>query len=431
MNRRTLLVTISVAANVVLLGAFALRPAATTALFRDVFRSGSAPGNSAADSRRASAEAAQSAATSRAMGEAAAWPEFQSGDFAGLVARLRAAGFPPTIVRTVIFAAVSEHYAARRRELQPRPGISTEYWKNSRQNQVFDPKAQAAMRELSREQNNLIKELLGADYNRNPNDEWFIADQRRRFGDLPAAKVEQLQKIQTDYNELIQKVREDGMGIMLAEDRAKLALLEREQRADMEKLFTPEELLDYDLRNSRAANNVRNKIGRFDATEDEFRALYVAQKAFDDQHPTSEFGPTNVEMMRQRNAAQETLDAQFKATLGDERYAEFQKANSPGRQNGNEELLGRLVSRLNLPPAATASVLAVQTDIQERVAALRTNRTLPPDQRTAQLNALATEATTKLTDTLGANGLEAYKQYGGQWLQQLTPPARPVIPPRQ
>ena len=427
MKLRPLLIALSIVLNVALLAAFTLRPAATAALFRDAFQPGPRAETSATAAQRA-ADATR-AASARDTAQATAWPEFQSGDFAGLVARLHAAGFPPSVVRAVVFATVNEHFSARRRELQPRPPMTSEYWKNPFQNQVFDPKAQSAMRELNREQSNLIKELLGADFNRNPNDEWFIADQRRRFGDLPAAKVEQFQKIQSDYQELTAKVREDGMGILLPEDRAKLALLEREQRADMEKLFTPDELLDYDLRNSRAANNVRNRIGRFDATEEEFRALYAAQKTFDEQHPNPEFGQTPPDQMRQRAAAQEALEVQFKAALGAERYAEFQLTNGPGRQSGNADLIGRLVNRLNLPAVTTATVLSVQSDIQQRAAALQSNRTLPPEQRTAQLAALQTEATTKLTDTLGATGLEAYKQYGGQWLQQLAPPTRSGAPP--
>jgi hypothetical protein len=40
--------------------------------------------------------------------------------------------------------------------------------------------------------------------------------------------------------------------------------------------------------------------------------------------------------------------------------------------------------------------------------------------------ALAAEAQTKVTDALGSHGYEAYKQYGGNWMQQLQP--RPVTP---
>jgi hypothetical protein len=420
MKFRVFLVPLSISLNAALLAAFLLRPAATTAWVRDAFRSArsvepSASNHPPADDTDPTRAAARPAA--------AGWPEFQSGDFTGLVARLRAAGFPPSIVRAIVTTAVAERYNERRRALLPRPVVAAEYWKNPRPNAPFDLKAQAALRELGREQTKLLKELLGPDFNRPDNDEWFLASQRRQFGDLPPEKIDQLRKISSDYNDLTAKVHEDSLGIMLPEDRAKLALLEREQRADLERLLSPDELLDYDLRNSRAANVVRGRLGRFEVTEEEFRALYAAQQSADEQNSPAGLPPPGP--IRDRGAA---LDAQFRSVLGDERYAEFKRANESGRPNGNEELVGRLVTRLNLPPAATAAVLSVQTDIQQRVAAVRTDRTLSLEQRNTQLAALATEASTRLTDTLGATGLEAYRQYGGQWLQMLNRPmpSRPM-----
>ena len=42
-----------------------------------------------------------------------------------------------------------------------------------------------------------------------------------------------------------------------------------------------------------------------------------------------------------------------------------------------------------------------------------------------KLAALAEEAKTRISASLGAQGFEAYKQYGGQWMQQLQPRKRP------
>jgi len=79
-------------------------------------------------------------------------------------------------------------------------------------------------------------------------------------------------------------------------------------------------------------------------------------------------------------------------------------------------------------------VLSVQQDIQQRAAALRSGSKVSADARAAQLAALAQEANTKLESTLGARGLEAYKNYGGGWMQILQPPrTRPpvtVVPPK-
>jgi hypothetical protein len=53
--------------------------------------------------------------------------------------------------------------------------------------------------------------------------------------------------------------------------------------------------------------------------------------------------------------------------------------------------------------------------------AVRRDQSLAPDERTKQLAALAQEATTKISPLLGTRGFEPYKQYGGYWIQSLTP----------
>ena len=409
MKPRGFLLWISLAANALLFVVLVLRPAATTAFFRAVFQTGDQP-NPAASSAEATP---QTIVAAQAKSAAFVWSEFQSGDFAGLVARLRAAGFPPSIVRTIVAQAISDHYSARRGELI-RNRLPTEYWKSVR----FDAATQNALRELGREQEQLLRELLGPELGQNGSSgEWIALNRQRQFGSLAPAKIDQLQKIAADYDELTAKVHEDRNGIMLPEDRAKLALLEKERRADIERLLTPDELLDYDLRNSPSAHQVLGQLGQIEVTEQEFRALYATQKSYNEQRPRLTQPQPGVAQQRR-----DAFDDNLQNALGAARYAEFKQAqaNEAAYQDSNAEQIDRLVARLNLPPATTATVVAVQMDVRQRATALRTDRALSAEQRTAQLASLATEATTKLTEALGARGLEAYKQNGGQWLPALT-----------
>jgi hypothetical protein len=87
-------------------------------------------------------------------------------------------------------------------------------------------------------------------------------------------------------------------------------------------------------------------------------------------------------------------------------------------------MTNRLVARLELPASAAVEVVAIQQDAQQRLTAIRRNTALSTDQRDAQLTDLSREVTGKLSSTLTPNGLEAYKQYGGGWLQNLNPPAK-------
>ncbi len=99
------------------------------------------------------------------------------------------------------------------------------------------------------------------------------------------------------------------------------------------------------------------------------------------------------------------------------RNAEFVQATDP-----RNSMLNRIVARYDVSPAVVPQVSAVQQEFQQRAIALRS---LPATERAVQGQALATEAAAKLTTLLGPRAYEAYKDYGGQWVQSL---ATPFIP---
>jgi hypothetical protein len=333
-----------------------------------------------------------------------------SDDLPTLIARLRAAGFPPAEIRAIVAAEIGERFAARRKELTTAQTV-TPYWKNQGFGS-YDPKLTSALRALGREQSDLLKQLLGPDAT-------SASDALRtsllsRFGNIPPEKAEQLQSIVSDYSEMRMQIYGTTNGMILPEDRAKLALLDKEQRVDLAALLTPQELEEYDLRNSSTASLLRSKLATFNPTEDEFRALFKIQQAFDDQYGSTM--TMTMEQRRQYADAQKQLLPQFQAVLAPDRFAAFQQAIDPAYQQIN-----RLVARLELPPETSTQVVTLQKDIQQRAMAVQTARDISPDDRAAQLAALNQEATAKLTQSLGARGFEAYKTNGGSWLQMLQP----------
>jgi len=397
----------------------ALSLAANAALYWQ--RSATSTAASASSPNVAPAEATALAATTKAASGnpvateadaariAQAWANLQSSDLTTLVTRLRGAGFSPAMIRAIVAARVQEQFSARRaalfsqREEQP-------FWKGQR---YFDAKIMAGMRELQREQSALLKQLLGADGE--PGNEEKLAYQRRQFGDLPRDKMDQMQSIIGDYGELRSQIYSAANGVMLPEDREKLMLLEKEQRADLAALLTPQELENYELRSSSTANNLRSQLALFNPTEEEFRAIFKLQQAFDEKYGSANL-VSNPELFRQRQVQQQELLTQVKAVLSPERVADYQQASDPAYQ-----MVNRLVARLELPASAATQVVTVQQEITKRASTVRSDKTLSTEVRNMQLNALAQEATSRLTTTLGTRGLEAYKQYGGQWVQSLVP----------
>jgi hypothetical protein len=379
-------------------------------------------------SRAAAPSAATAPATTGTSGTTtAAPPHFDVGtwdtlavpDLAAAAGRLQAEGFPASVQRAIIATLVADRFADRHNGLAAL--ISAQpWWRGYIFNTPDGAKILALRQALYREEADAIDQVLGAGTGTSA---YARASQARRFGDLPPEKTTALNRIESDYNELMGEIRNGAQNMLLAEDREKLAFLEKERRADIAKLLSPDELLEYDLRNSSTASQLRYQLSAFAPTEDEFRAIFKIQQAFDAQYAGGNFQLMTPDQRRQRAEAQTQLTKQIAAALPPDRAAEYElKTDSAYLQTNT------VVSRLELPATATADIVGIQKDIMKRADALRTDRSLPADQRTAQLAVLAAEADARLMPILGDAGMKAYKQNAGYWINSLRPPT--PTPPR-
>src|SRR5439155_26100535 len=118
--------------------------------------------------------------------------------------------------------------------------------------------------------------------------------------------------------------------------------------------------------------------------------------------PTLAGGPPGPEEMRQRMEAQKLYEEQVKAALGDQRYADYQRAT-----DYNYRQTSQLVARLGLPAETAGQVYALQKETQQRIGPIFGNRELSPEARNEQISALAAEVETKLIGALG--GVRGYE----------------------
>lgn len=346
--------------------------------------------------------------------DAGTWATLHSEDLPTLVGRLREAGFPPTIVRAVLMAQLEDDYIARRRAAQPNADAMP-FWKNVQ----LDPAAEAAMRQASRDLQKKITELLG------PNgaqvDPMTQARESRQLAHLEPEKADHVRQLFREFAELRNDVYMNVSSTIGTADREKLQAIEKRQNEAIAQYLSPAEFEEYELRGSTAANMLRSRLGAFEATEAEFRMMFQLQRGFEQQlAPLTGPMPTSEEQ-RRRSDAQRQLTDQIKQALGPARAEEFERTSNYEYARTNQ-----LVARLQLPPETTHQLWSLQQDMQRRTTEIRSNREMPAEQRTTELNALAAEANAKLTPLLGGSrGVEAYRQNGGFWLQDLTPP-----PPR-
>ncbi len=405
---------------------------ANAALLTTTLRRDSASGESNADSSAsASSSVAKPAPRAGATGSTLTLPSdlvaaLNANDPESLRDLLRAAGLSPEMTRSLVQMTIWKKYEARFKALNPQQNQDPNkpWWKDDRSQQN---RWNGGMTKAQREESRLLQQevreeterVLGPDANQQ---NW----QHTRLAFLPSEKRQALVDIQQDYQELMSEIQQETQGFRLPSDAEKLRFLQAEQKRDIESILSPQELRDYELRNSPTAQQLRWKMTQYDATEQEYLTLFPLQKAFDEKfndnvstdpfgNPYTERAERDQNYWKERQAAEKKLQDDIRALIGEERYAD-----SIRRQDQDWQQLEAATRRLALAPDTPQKLFAVRDTVATSVQQIADNANLTNDQRKTELAAIAADTRAQIRATLGEEGAQAYfKNNGMAWLKEL------------
>ncbi len=335
------------------------------------------------------------------------WTQFETSDLHSLIQRLQTAGFPPSIIRSMIASLVDAQYLPQIRAITA-PDPNVPFWKT--QNAFTGPgdKRLVELQRLQRERNKLIRDLTGE---LTANDAEATAAQRRRFGNLAPAKIDMIERIEDDYAEMTTAIRAGMNGIELPVDREKLALLANEKRADLAAVLTPDELADYDMRTSPLTNALRGRLTAFNPSDAEYRTIFQAYQALGQKFGGD--GDALMMDMRTRNDVQQGLGATLKTALGDARYAEFLRASNPEYLQ-----LTRVIEQQNLAPDTADRAMSLRDSVVQQSAQIAQDDTRTAEEKRTALQSLAQNARLQLTALLPGDAGQALIKRSN-WLNLL------------
>ncbi len=327
---------------------------------------------------------------------------------------LRVIGLPAETVRMMVTSAVWSRYQERMKALRPNPEPDRPWWKNETGTWSggMSREQRAELRKLQREAGDEALRLLGPG---KENTDWGWRDPRLAF--LPDAKRKDLQEIEQDYQDLLNEVQQDMQGFVLPSDSEKIRFLQEEKKRDLAALLTPQELADYDLRMSNTAQQLRWKMTRFDASEEEYRKIFALQKAFDDARQTDAYGNPvrqGPEDWKQRQEAEKALTAQFKEALGPDRYADYDRS-----QNDEYQQLVAVSRRLSLPPGTATAVFNLRHEIAAESRRIADDANLDAGQKKQAFADLAARSRDEVRARLGDEAAEVYLRSGMHWLKNV------------
>jgi hypothetical protein len=337
------------------------------------------------------------------------WSHVESADYATYIANLRNIGCPEQTIRDIIIADVNTLYARRRATEIISP--QQEWWRTEPSPQVVKLAADKYIA-LDNERRALLVKLLGPEWEGGdlaslprPTRQGVALD-GPLLGTLPTDTKQAVETISAEAQDRMQAYLQQMRDAGKNPDPAELARLRQDTRKQLANVLPPAALEEYLLRYSQTANDLRADLGKlkyFNATPDEFRAIFRASDSFDQQIQL--LGTANDPITAsQRASLEQQRDNAMRLALGQSRYQQFQKLQDPLYQQAMATAIQ------NGDPNSADAIYGINLAAQSEQTSIQTNTNLTDAQRAVALKQLE-------LDQLAAST--------GQPLPDTVPPPQP------
>jgi LysM repeat protein len=312
------------------------------------------------------------------------WAEVESDDYPTYITNLRDIGCPDQTIRDIIIADINGLFARRLATEVVTP--EQQWWRSAPDPAIVRAAAEKA-RQLNEERRALLTRLLGPSWESGdlaslprPSRPGIVLD-GQVLGAMPVDTKQAVQDISAHAQERLQAYLESQRARGKSPDPVELARLRQQTREELTRTLAPLQLEEYLLRYSQDANDLRAELGQlkyFEATPDEFRNLFRATDAIDQQLQLVGTN-SNPNTVAQRNALLQQRENAVKLALGLERYDQYVLLQDPAYREAFEA-----AQRAGTPNAAQA-LYQINLATAEQQAAIRANTNLTAEQRAIEM----------------------------------------------
>src|ERR1051326_5313381 len=262
------------------------------------------------------------------------WQDIESADYPTYITNLRSMGCPEQTIRDIIIADVNALYARKRDTELVTP--EQQWWRSEPDSNVLQVVTEKS-RVLDDERKALLSRLLGPNWESGdlvnlprPTHPGVVLD-GPVLGTLAAETKQSIQEVSEHSEARLQAYLDAQRQQGKAADPVELAKLRQQTRDDLAHVLSPAQLEEFLLRYSQYANNLRSEFGQlrfFEATPDEFRAVFRATDSIDQQIQLLA-DSTDPNSAQARQALEAQRENAMKIALGAKRYDEYQLLHDP------------------------------------------------------------------------------------------------------
>jgi LysM repeat protein len=255
------------------------------------------------------------------------WQEIESADYAQYVQNLRDLRVPEKTIRDIIVADIDELFAQRRRAEAARQDF--EWWRAT-PSADYQSNIVARAEAIETERNALLTKLLGQDWAKDRPGEQapVIAFVGPVLGNLPESVRESVANIAANSRDRIAAYLAQKQAGGEPPNEAEMARIREEVRQQLASVLNPQQLEEFLVRYSENAARLRQELAGFDASPEEFRALFRVVDSID-RESQLRFGGDDPASQRARENLEAQRLAAIRNALGPERFQAYQTARDP------------------------------------------------------------------------------------------------------
>ena len=350
------------------------------------------------------------------------WRQIEDEDFKKYIQNLRDIGCPEETIRNLVKQDLDKYYDQRKADILSKSPARKEFWKSGNPSSLGRPSASASsqMAQLDREKNEVLGELFNPSGLAAINRPGPLARARSQAKSgyamdfIPEETKAQLNTLEQEYgSQLLKKM---AQGASDAQDMAEIRQLRQDRDSSIATMLTPEQKTEYDLRKSPTAANMRLQMDGFDPSEDEFRDIFGARKAFDDEHGVVPGASISAGDMEARQFAEQEMNDQIHTSLGDDRYQDYLR-----QTDYDYKSIAKITERQGLGENISAQVYDMKGGAEELAREIRMNTGLSIEERQMQLGQIRNVTSRSIESLIGGQGAVALQgQAGGRnWLNNL------------